>query len=79
MCFLFLSCFGFLFSLLLRILDQAVQLTKDVRVSHFAAHRQMVLRGDDWKFDGPVGLLLPDGEVLPMEELPDDVAAPDPE
>jgi hypothetical protein len=40
---------------------------------------RFVREGDDWKFDGPVGLLLPDGEVLPMEELPDDVAAPDPE
>jgi hypothetical protein len=32
---------------------------------------QFVREGDEWRFDGPVGLLLPDGQVVPMTKLED--------
>jgi hypothetical protein len=39
---------------------------------------QFVLEGDDWRFDGPVGVLRPHGEFLPAGELqPEEAALPD--
>jgi hypothetical protein len=32
---------------------------------------QFVLEGGSWRFDGPVGLLRPRGEFIPMKDLPD--------
>jgi hypothetical protein len=32
---------------------------------------QFVRQGEAWRFDGPIGLLLPNGEVVPIDELED--------
>jgi hypothetical protein len=32
---------------------------------------QFVLEGGDWRFDGPVGILLPRGEFVPTSDLPE--------